>query len=142
MQAQTANTTENSSRAVPRGLTPWQKGQPSPNPSGRPKIPQEVRDIAMALTPDPIRTLGEVMNDKNAPHAARVNAADKILDRALGKPMQSIHMETTQRDALDYSIADLLAIAYSRGAGDADPAAKAKLIEGEPSRVDSSDDVA
>ena len=66
----------------------------------------------MALTPDAIRVLGEVMNDPKAPPATRVTAADK--DRALGRPAQSVEVKGEKRDLLEYSIADLVAIAYQR----------------------------
>src|SRR5215217_4305886 len=92
-----------------------QPGQPSLNPGERPKVPAEVREAAMALTPDAIRVLGEIMNDPKAPPATRVTAADKILDRALGRPAQSVEVKGEKRDLLEYSIADLVAIAYQRG---------------------------
>jgi|SRR5215204_688849 len=94
-------------------LRPIQKGEVR-NPGGRPKVPAEVREAAMALTPAAIRTLGEIMQDKSAPPATRVTAADKILDRALGRPAQQVDV-TTRKEMLDYSLADLLAIAYGRG---------------------------
>jgi hypothetical protein len=53
-------------------------------------VPAEVREAAMALTPDAIRTLGEIMRDPKAPPATRVTEADKILDRALGRPAQTV----------------------------------------------------
>src|SRR5829696_1917291 len=71
-------------------LRPVQPGQPSLNPGGRPKVPAEVREAAMALTADAIRTLGEIMLDERTPPATRVMAAEKILDRALGKPAQTV----------------------------------------------------
>jgi hypothetical protein len=78
----------------------------------------------MALTPDAIRTLGEIMLNPLVPPGVRVTAAEKILDRALGKPAQTVDVTTRKDDALDYSIADLLAIAYrsrppARGEGEA-----------------------
>jgi len=66
----------------------------------------------MALTPAAIRTLGEIMQDPSAPPATRVTAADKLLDRALGRPAQSVDIHSTKHDALEYSIADLVTIAY------------------------------
>jgi hypothetical protein len=70
---------------------------------------------ALALTPEAIRTLGEIMRDPKAPPATRVTAADKILDRALGRPAQTVDVKSENRDLLEYSIADLVAIAYQRG---------------------------
>jgi hypothetical protein len=95
-------------------LRPIQKGEVR-NPGGRPKVPVEAREAALALTPAAIRTLGEIMQDKKAPPATRVTAADKILDRALGRPAQTVDVHTTKHDALAYSIAELVAIAYKQG---------------------------
>ena len=55
------------------------------------------------------------MDDKNVPPGVRVTACERILDRALGKPAQTVDVTTRKDDALDYSIADLVAIAYRRG---------------------------
>ena len=58
----------------------------------------------MALTPDAIRTLGEIMLNPLVPPGVRVTAAEKILDRALGKPAQTVDVTNHKSDALDYSI--------------------------------------
>jgi hypothetical protein len=78
-------------RAVDKteNLKPFQKGQ-SGNPNGRPKIPAEIREMARAASPEALQALIDGMKDSGAPHAARVTAADKILDRAWGKPSQPI----------------------------------------------------
>jgi hypothetical protein len=54
------------------------------------KATASVRDVAKEYTPDAIATLVEVMQDKMAPSAARVSAANSILDRAHGKAPQAI----------------------------------------------------
>src|SRR5829696_6473358 len=95
-------------------LRPVQPGQ-ALNPGGRPKLPAEVREAAMARTVRAIEVLDEVMNDVSAPHGARITAAEKILDRALGKPAQTVDVTSRKDDAYDYSIAELVAIAYRRG---------------------------
>ena len=95
-------------------LRPVQPGQ-ALNPGGRPKVPAEVREAAMARTVRAIEVLDEVMNDVKAPHGARITAVEKILDRALGKPAQTVDVTSRKDDAYDYSIAELVAIAYRRG---------------------------
>jgi hypothetical protein len=69
----------------------------SGNPGGRSKhhatiearqIIHDGKEAAKALTPKAIATLERVMDDPKAPPAARVGAAQAILDR--GRPTQSI----------------------------------------------------
>jgi Family of unknown function (DUF5681) len=68
---------------------PFKKGQ-SGNPGGRPKVVAEVRELARAHTGKAIETLVSIMtNTKSAP-AARVSAANALLDRGYGKPPQHI----------------------------------------------------
>ena len=68
---------------------PFKKGQ-SGNPGGRPKVIAEVKELARAHTGEAIQTLVSIMtNPKSAP-AARVSAANSLLDRGYGKPPQHI----------------------------------------------------
>ena len=68
---------------------PFKKGQ-SGNPGGRPKVVAEVKELARAHTGEAIETLVSIMtNTKSAP-AARVSAANALLDRGYGKPPQHI----------------------------------------------------
>ena len=85
------------------------------NPTGRPKLPAEIREAALAHTPAAIETLAKIMQDERVPPGVRVTAADKIMDRALGKAPQQVDVKSEKRDLLEYSIADLVAIAYQRG---------------------------
>ncbi len=63
----------------------FMKGQ-SGNPGGRPKIFTEVKQAAREHTEAAIETLVGVMNNEEATAAARVAAANAILDRGWGKP--------------------------------------------------------
>ena len=68
---------------------PFKKGQ-SGNPGGRPKVVAEVKELAREHTGEAIETLVSIMtNPKSAP-AARVSAANSLLDRGYGKPPQHI----------------------------------------------------
>lgn len=68
---------------------PFRKGQ-SGNPGGRPKAVGVVRDLAREHTPNAINALAEIMNDEEVPPAQRIAAAQVMLDRGWGKPMQTV----------------------------------------------------
>lgn len=71
----------------------------SGNPGGRPKAIAEVQKLARECTPEAFETLRTVMRNKKASDAARVAAADKILDRGWGKALQANVVATmTERD--------------------------------------------
>jgi hypothetical protein len=95
-------------RRPPANPRKFQKGQ-SGNPGGRPKIPPDVKEAARGMSPEAIDTLGEVMRDRKQPGAARVEAANSILDRAWGKPQQ--HITTGRIEQLsDQELAEELEI--------------------------------
>jgi hypothetical protein len=80
---------------------PFEKGQ-SGNPGGRPKVVAEVKELARAHTGEAIKTLVSIMtNPKSAP-AARVSAANALLDRGYGKPPQ--HQHITGADGPKYVV--------------------------------------
>lgn len=54
------------------------------------KAPADIRSLARGHTEAAIRVLAGIMNEPDAPHAARVAAANSILDRGWGKPVQAI----------------------------------------------------
>lgn len=63
--------------------------------AGRPKgVPNKatasIREAAREYTEQALLTLAEVMADEEQPAAARVSAANALLDRGYGKPSQSV----------------------------------------------------
>jgi hypothetical protein len=68
---------------------PFQKGK-SGNPGGRPKVVAEVKELARAHTGQAIETLVSIMTNPKSVPAARVSAANSLLDRGYGKPPQHI----------------------------------------------------
>ena len=67
----------------------WKKGQ-SGNPGGRPRAEIHVRDLAREHTAEALAVMVEVMRNKKAPATARLGAAQGLIDRAWGKPAQTI----------------------------------------------------
>lgn len=67
----------------------------SGNPGGRPRVLADVQALAREHTGAAIATLAEIATDPKAPSAARVAAANALLDRAWGRSTTSltIHQE-------------------------------------------------
>ena len=84
---------------MPRGSKPGerrggrQKGVPN-------KIGADVREAAQAFTEDAISTLAEIMRGADHPAAARVSAANALLDRAHGKPKQATEISGAEGGAI------------------------------------------
>jgi Family of unknown function (DUF5681) len=67
--------------ARPGAFKPGQSG----NPGGRPKALRDVEAAARQYTAAAIETLARICGDQTQPAAARVTAANALLDRAWGK---------------------------------------------------------
>ena len=93
---------------------PFQKGK-SGNPGGRPKVLADVQELARQFTVEVIETLVEIMQDQKAPAAARIAAANSLLDRAFGKPPQTIAQTATGLNATMLSDDELAWIAAGGG---------------------------
>lgn len=88
---------------------PFQKGI-SGNPGGRPKVLGDVQELARQKSPEAIETLSKIMQDEKAAPAARVAAANALLDRGFGKPTQPISQTLTKVDPSSLSDEELAAI--------------------------------
>jgi len=93
---------------------PWKPGQ-SGNPSGgkkaNPKLKRTITELAREYAPNALRTLNKVMNDPKSTSTARAIAADRILDRAYGKPPAAIGVVSLPgRPLASYSDAELSSI--------------------------------
>lgn len=67
----------------------------SGNPRGRPKSDFAIAELCRKRTDSAIATLAAVMENENAPAAARVSAANALLDRGWGRPAQAVAAEVT-----------------------------------------------
>lgn len=96
----------------PNWTPPWKPGT-SGNPNGRPKLVVRVRDLAREQTEKAIATLVECLDAKDG--RVRVQAACALLDRAWGKPTQSIQIEREEaRELRALSREELMEIARVR----------------------------
>ncbi len=81
----------------------------------------DVRDAARQHTLAAVETLVSVMEDLEAPHSARVAAANGLLDRGHGKATQYIEANVNVYDSLSFAEKEaLLAVLESLDVDDAD----------------------
>jgi hypothetical protein len=90
------------------------------NPSGRPAIIKEVRELAREHVPAAITRLVELMNSKN--EGTALAAIAQLLDRVYGKPPQAVDATVQKFDMSQ------LYLAAVRGANDAPPPANAVVL--------------
>lgn len=95
-------------------LRPFRPGQ-SGNPAGRPKKVVAVTSLAEEHSEAALKKLVKLMSSDKEQVA--LAAAQAILDRAMGKPKQSLDVNT-RKDVADFDLAELYAIARSGGARD------------------------
>lgn len=65
-------------------------GGTSPNPSGRPKVVREIRELAQSYSAEAFAVLLEILRNTRGPTPSRVTAATEILNRAYGRPETSV----------------------------------------------------
>ena len=80
-------------------------GTATPNPGGRPRVPDELRAIFEAASPEAARRLAELVHDED-PRVALV-ASNAILDRVLGRPAQQINADIKTGSISDAHLAAL-----------------------------------
>jgi hypothetical protein len=79
----------------------WVKGV-SGNPGGRPKLEVSIRDLAQQNSMEALETLETLVQVmRTGKPGERLVAANAILDRAYGKPSQSIEMSSDRTTLVD-----------------------------------------
>jgi hypothetical protein len=133
----TPNTTQPAPPVAPKRKgkvwgRPFKKGQ-SGNPGGKSKAKESLADIARNATPEALKIMITIMRSEKASFAVRAYCADKIIDRAYGKPAQqnNVMIGTAQRSIRELSDAELMQI-IERGR------AEPPLIEQQPVEVEPS----
>lgn len=81
------------------------------------KTPTDIRSLARSHTETALKTLAGIMQQSDAPPAARVSAATALLDRGWGKPQQTVDMTVRRQIAKDLADDELADIAVGRGEG-------------------------
>src|SRR5262245_58186073 len=103
----TSATEQSPKRTIGR---PFQKGT-SGNPGGRKRrYPKNVTMLARDASAEAIRTLIAIMKDPGASPGVRTAAAEKVLDRAWGRPLQQAVVAVGTGKLSDLTDAQLLAI--------------------------------
>jgi HEAT repeat protein len=65
----------------------------SPNPGGRPKIVQAIKELAMKKSPEAFERITQLLDDPDP--RISLAAAKEILDRAYGRPAQAVEVSGT-----------------------------------------------
>lgn len=86
------------------------------------KAPIEIKSLARTHTQSALKTLAAIMNEPSAPAAARVAAAQALIDRGWGKATQFIDATHRKQTANQLSDDELANIATGSSEGTADEA--------------------
>ena len=71
------------------------------------KATRTVKEVAAEYTESAIKTLADIMQDVEQPSAVRISAARELLDRAHGRPTQSVEVDASVSNRrMDLSLID------------------------------------
>ena len=98
----------------------WEKGV-SPNPGGRAKRDAAILRRLDTLTLKAVDAYAKILNDDAATNTERLQAANAVLDRVLGKPKQQIQSNVTVEHGPTAQLAALMGLSRSALTIDHDP---------------------
>jgi len=84
------NSTKAAEKRVPG--RPFEKGK-SGNPSGRKKVPDDIKEMLRGATPAACKLLCDTINDTDAKIELRIKCSEIVLDRVYGKPQQAVEVD-------------------------------------------------
>lgn len=89
-----AEKAEKAAKKVPENRTKTGQFRPgiSGNPGGRPKMPEEFRQLARENSIPALQVVVNILKNPASANKDRLKAAEIILDRAWGKPVQGVEM--------------------------------------------------
>ncbi|GLS33792.1 hypothetical protein SAMN04488498_12384 [Mesorhizobium albiziae] len=96
------------------------------NPTGRPKTPNLVKDLLKEATPRAMQVMVELLENDNP--KLRFQAAQEVLNRSLGKPVQAVDLKAT----VDQGSAHLAALQSLAAAVTPHMLAEVLTIDAEP----------
>lgn len=81
-----------SGRTAAQVAAQFKPGQ-SGNPTGRKKIPDDIKEMLRGATPAACKLLCETINDQDAKLELRIKCSEIVLDRVYGKPQQAVEVD-------------------------------------------------
>jgi len=90
----------------------WERGV-SANPGGRSKRDAAILRRLDTLTLKAVDAYAKILNDDNATNTERLQAANAVLDRVLGKPKQQITSQVTVEHGPTAQLAALMGLSRS-----------------------------
>ena len=110
----------------------WEKGQ-SGNPSGKARRDAAILRRLDTLTLKAVDAYAKILSDDDATNSERLQAANAVLDRVLGKPKQQIQSSVTVEHGPTAQLAALMGLSRSALTIDHNPTGLAPtLIDANP----------
>jgi hypothetical protein len=109
----------------------WEKGV-SPNPGGRAKRDAAILRRLDTLTLKAVDAYAKILSDDDATNSERLQAANAVLDRVLGKPKQQIQSNVTVEHGPTAQLAALMGLSRSALTIDHEPPKLLNSLDNQP----------